>query len=81
MGAAPQEVEVEPEANRVTLSKIFFWYATDFGGSTAQVLRWIAPRLSAESSEALTAMLDAEVAGGKEVTVEYAAYDWGINSK
>ena len=72
---------MEPEANRVTLSKIFMWYATDFGSSKTQVLRWIAPRLSAANSEALTAMLDAEVAGGEGVTVEYAAYDWGINSK
>jgi hypothetical protein len=73
-------VQVEPETNRVTLSKIFLWYATDFGSSTTQVLRWIAPRLSAERSQALTAMLDAEVAGGEGITVEYAAYDWGINS-
>jgi hypothetical protein len=76
-----EEVQLQAGANRVTLSKIFLWYAGDFGGGGAEVLRWIAPRLASPRRETLEAMLDAEAAGGEPVTLDYAAYDWGINSK
>ena len=52
-------------SDRAELSKIFEWYANDFGGSKAKVIEWI----NGYRTEALPA----------DTKVSYYEYDWAIN--
>ena len=51
------------------------WYAVDFGSSQAERLQYCLPFLPAPAAADLRALLD----DGK-YSVQYAEYDWGINS-
>jgi hypothetical protein len=47
------EVDVDATARAVSLSKIFKWYAVDFGADKAARLRFLLPHLSAGKAAAL----------------------------
>lgn len=76
------EVEVNVEEKTVRLSKIFQWYAPDFGGSFlnqlgfgdfSTVLRFVTPFISDEFAREA---LEKETQAFK---VSFKAYDWGLN--
>jgi len=67
------EVEVDPRAGRVRLSRIFEWYAADFGGRDG-VLAFVARHLLDRQKR------DFLETGGDRVRVEYRPYDWGLNA-
>ena len=61
---------VDRDAKIVHLSSIFKWYAEDFGRAEEDLLRFIAPHLSAEDRVALE---------GGGFRIEYTDYDWTLN--
>ncbi|MEM7574217.1 MAG: DUF547 domain-containing protein [Bacteroidota bacterium] len=61
----PNFIQVAAEGNRVQLSQIFEWYAADFGGSKANVLRFI------------NEYREREIPAG--VQISYYNYDWSLN--
>ena len=63
--------------NHAYLSKIFDWYAADFGGSTATMLRWIYPYLSEENKQNLAVFL----VNSDRYSVTFMPYDWSSNSR
>ncbi|MFQ6079136.1 MAG: DUF547 domain-containing protein, partial [Thermodesulfobacteriota bacterium] len=64
---------IDGEKNRVSLSRIFSWYAADFGKTLPERLRFIAPYLyNRDDREFLE-----EKAEG--IKVEYQDYDWRLN--
>ncbi|MEO0564304.1 MAG: DUF547 domain-containing protein [Chloroflexota bacterium] len=77
------EVTINTEAQTATLSKIFQWYAPDFGagfavtagfGDARPILRWVAPYLTdASTREAVLASSDA-------YRVTFRKYDWALNA-
>lgn len=69
-------MSVWPAEGRVVLSKIFKWYACDFGGER-QLLAWLPRYLPETQAAALRGMLEAGASG---IRVEYAEYDWGSNA-
>ncbi|MDP1579714.1 MAG: DUF547 domain-containing protein [Candidatus Didemnitutus sp.] len=64
----------DAKARRAELSQIFNWFAADFGGEPAAVLRALAPYAPA----AVRASLAAD--SGKW-TVTYLDYDWSLNER
>eukprot|EP00307_Rebecca_sp_RCC1486_P005008 CAMPEP_0119424388 /NCGR_PEP_ID=MMETSP1335-20130426/32427_1 /TAXON_ID=259385 /ORGANISM="Chrysoculter rhomboideus, Strain RCC1486" /LENGTH=463 /DNA_ID=CAMNT_0007449909 /DNA_START=16 /DNA_END=1407 /DNA_ORIENTATION=- len=73
---------VDRDARTVRVSKLFEWYAVDFGQDARTILARIDQYLSASTSavsDALRALLTSESAGDDLVQVEYDAYDWGVN--
>lgn len=60
----------------VTLSKIFLWYARDFGDTERSVLEFIAHR--APASPVVT-QLRTLLERDEDIVVDYAPYDWGPN--
>jgi hypothetical protein len=77
-GFCAGDVEVDAASKRVTLSKIFSWYAPDFGAAKADRLRYLLPHLPADRAARLAALLDADPAA-RRISVVHRAYDWGIN--
>lgn len=75
-GFCSEEVEIRPGKGDVILSRIFQWYAKDFGASSKEVLLWIAPFLDKEKKLELLYMLN----NGK-VKVKYSTYDWDTNNR
>ena len=66
-------IEVDKENLVVVLSRIFLWYAADFGTNTAARLQFVAPLLyEAEDREFL-------LREGYRCTVRYMDYDWRLN--
>mmetsp|Transcript_21685 Transcript_21685/g.41419 ORF Transcript_21685/g.41419 Transcript_21685/m.41419 type:complete len:599 (+) Transcript_21685:1-1797(+) len=79
-----EETEIDADQKTVKLSKIFFWYAKDFGPTTSEVLKWIVQYLSPEKASALNEMIALESEGDdetNEISVVYLDYDWSVNSK
>jgi Zn-dependent peptidase ImmA (M78 family) len=74
-----QETEIDGRARRITLSKIFLWYASDFGDTTYEVLEWMLRYLPAGNATILQGLLGAW--GISPPKVAYRKYDWGLNSK
>ena len=56
--------------NIVYLSRIFQWYARDFGKSDAELLRFIAPHFPTDIARQLRE---------KTFTIRYLDYDWSLN--
>lgn len=73
---AAGEVEVDQGKHEVRLSKIFQWYAVDFGSSSRERLQYLLPFLPQAPQQALRAMLDS----GKAIKVKYNPYDWTVNT-
>jgi len=69
------EVVVDRASHSVALSKIFQWYAPDFGRDDKERLRYISQFLQGQAKSDLEAML----ASGKAIKVTYRTYDWGLN--
>jgi hypothetical protein len=61
--ADPKRNVIDDKAKTLKLSKIFDWYAADFGGK-ANVAKWVSEKLGRD------------VSGYK---VEYLEYDWALN--
>ncbi len=64
---------VDAARGEVSLSRIFKWYAADFGGDQTQCLRFVAPYLHDRAARVFLQ----ERAG--EARVTYQAYDWRLN--
>jgi hypothetical protein len=74
------EVQVDPAAGNVRLSSIFKWYGKDFG-SKVDLLRFLVDHLQPGPAAELHSLVERDGAGGEGITLEYAPYDWGLNSK
>ncbi len=61
---------VDRDAKIIHLSPLFKWYAEDFGRTEEDLVRFIAPHLSAEDRVALE---------GGGFRIEYTDYDWSLN--
>ncbi|KAK3233541.1 hypothetical protein CYMTET_56174 [Cymbomonas tetramitiformis] len=76
------DVEVDAENKTVVLSKIFKWYASDFGATDREVLQWVIPYLPSDKARQLEEYVQAEPdETDPPFIVDYAEYDWGINKK
>jgi hypothetical protein len=64
-----QGAQLNPEAKRLTLSKIFKWYLADFGGDSG-VRKLVSEHLPAE---------EAAIIRSNQVRIKYADYDWTVN--
>lgn len=76
-------VTIDVAERRALLSKIFQWYAPDFGasfmvtlglGAATPILRWLAPYLTD------TVRRDALTRDSSAFTVRFAKYDWRLNA-
>lgn len=76
------EVKIDPEKKRANLSKIFQWYAPDFGasktvtygfGDSAPILRWLADyRSNPDEQSLLKNQAD-------EFSIRFIDYNWSLN--
>lgn len=69
-------VEVNRATRSVTLSPLFKWYANDFGSSSQDILRWIAPYCVESISTQLKELLDSD----GTIKILYSTYNWSQNS-
>jgi hypothetical protein len=65
-------INVEPAGNKLSLSSIFRWYKSDFGGRE-EVLSFLLDYLPSDSRSAWLKTHQ------KSVTFKYQPYDWGLN--
>jgi hypothetical protein len=73
-------VGVDEAGATVTLSSIFKWYGRDWvSAGVGPVLGWLPPFLGEEKAAALQRVVDAAGGVGR-VRIQYAPYDWGVNS-
>mmetsp|Transcript_2512 Transcript_2512/g.8926 ORF Transcript_2512/g.8926 Transcript_2512/m.8926 type:complete len:872 (+) Transcript_2512:51-2666(+) len=75
-GFCSEEVEIRSAKAEVVLSRIFQWYARDFGDNNKEILLWIAQFLDKDRKAELLYLLN----NGK-VKVKYATYDWDTNNR
>jgi hypothetical protein len=66
-------VKIDMENNRVLLSRIFKWYADDFGSTQTDILRFIAPFMYDENKKNYL------LRNAKSIKVDYQDYDWRLN--
>ena len=71
------EIDVDIESRSVTMSKIFKWYAADFGVEPHERLGVLATYATGEVSKGLQQLASSK---GK-LHFKYTAYDWSSNSK
>jgi hypothetical protein len=71
-----QEVAVDEGRRTVTTSKIFHWYASDFGSSERQLLQWLCGYLPEETRSQLERLLDS----AHPITLTSRDYNWQLNS-
>jgi hypothetical protein len=64
---------IDREKNRISLSRIFTWYAADFGKSLNERLRFIAPYLYNRDDR------DFLEENAEHIKVNYQDYDWRLN--
>jgi hypothetical protein len=64
---------IDRERHGVSLSRIFKWYAKDFGATDAERLRFIAPYLYDEEERAFLEE------NAEALSVAYQPYDWRLN--
>ena len=76
-GFCDGEVEVR-EDGTVVMSKIFEWYGGDFGPTKAAMLKKVAGYMGEEKRAKLERLVEEE---GEEISVEFSAYDWTLNTK
>lgn len=65
-------VILQPEKHRISLSKIFDWYGADFG-SRPELLQWIAARLRDPQQQKWLQQ------NAGSVRIDWQAYDWQLN--
>lgn len=63
----------DAQSRTIGMSPILKWFAEDFGASTAEQLRTIAPYLPDQAAQSL--------ANSGQARVSYLDYDWGINAQ
>lgn len=68
------DVRVNEANNQVSLSKIFEWYATDFGSSKKEVLQFVARFIREPSKSRLNERMD-------RWKISYLPYDWALSGK
>jgi hypothetical protein len=71
--ADPQKLDYDSSTGRLRLSPILKWYAKDFGGSGAEMLKTIAPYLPDGMSQQLPA--------GGSLSADFLDYDWSLNDR
>ena len=64
----------------MTQSKIFKWYAPDFGATKAERLRFLLPHLPPAKRAALEGLLAADPSAAR-IAVVHPEYDWGLNGE
>lgn len=69
-----QEVHTSPSDMKVSVNKILQWYASDFGSSVDQILRYLSLYLPEVTRVTLLAMMDRG-----PVTIESREYNWTLN--
>jgi hypothetical protein len=72
-----QEVAVNETERTVTVSKIFHWYARDFGTTEREMLKWLCQYVPEETRGLLEQMLSTEAS----ITVKAKEYNWQLNSE
>ncbi|GIL48823.1 hypothetical protein Vafri_5253 [Volvox africanus] len=75
------EVLVDRARREVRLSKIFKWYAIDFGADKYGRLSCLAAFLSEPAKTDLLEMVRQAKSGGGSIRVEYKEYDWSLNGE
>ncbi|EFJ53261.1 hypothetical protein VOLCADRAFT_115835 [Volvox carteri f. nagariensis] len=73
------EVQVDQTRREVKLSKIFKWYAIDFGQDKYKRLSYIASFLSEPVKGELLEMVRQAQSGQGDVRLAYQEYDWSLN--
>ena len=68
-------VKIDREKKSLSLSRIFKWYAADFGATTAERLKFIAPLLYDEKDREFLEMNP----DGMNIDIAYQEYDWRLN--
>jgi hypothetical protein len=66
-------VVIEPERHRVLLSRLFKWYARDFGANQAERLQFILPYLDRQPDREFIAK------NAQTLEVVYQDYNWSLN--
>ncbi|WP_242452746.1 glycoside hydrolase family 15 protein [Prosthecochloris ethylica] len=66
-------LELQKERLQLRLSRIFLWYGDDFGGTTADVVRYAASFADSETARWISRHLD-------DLHVSYLPYNWNLNS-
>jgi len=66
---------VQPKDGKIQVSKIFDWFAKDFGASKEELVRWIAKHVGDEDLAATLA------AAADSVKLKYVEYDWALNAQ
>jgi len=66
-------IRVDRKAESVSLSRVFQWYGDDFGRSTAERLRFLAPYLYNDQDRSFIE------SRAETLTVTYQDYDWRLN--
>ncbi|GLC71620.1 hypothetical protein PLESTF_001142000 [Pleodorina starrii] len=74
-----EEVRVDAARREVKLSKIFKWYAVDFGKDKYERLSYIATFLTEPARGELQQLVRAARSGSGDVRVTYSEYDWSLN--
>ena len=74
-GFCSEEVSLNRQRNSVTLSRIFQWYAKDFGRTNRDILLWISDYLPPKTKDELLTMLKGKV------KIKYSTYDWDVNNR
>jgi hypothetical protein len=77
--------DVTINANKITMSKILFWYGKDFSISDEGKLLWISKYVKDEGQRKLLEDLISKGAFDNEsnpsgFVIEYSEYNWGVNS-
>ncbi|XP_066964529.1 uncharacterized protein [Macrobrachium rosenbergii] len=72
-----EALKIDVENGIVYLSSLLRWYASDFGDSAEDILRWVSRNVAfAEKKEGLEKILES-----KKWKVRYVTYDWASNEK
>ena len=71
-------VTIDVAKQSVHMSKILDWYRVDFGGSDAEVLKWVRAHATQRVAEQIDQLLLAST--GKYPVLQFDPYDWSVNS-
>jgi len=66
------EISIDVQAKRVTLTKILMWYSGDFGPDEKSILEWVMEYLSDGQKEALKLIIE------DNPDIHYSDYNWSI---
>jgi hypothetical protein len=66
-------IQLDRQRNRITLSRIFKWYAVDFGDSNVEILKFIAQGVFNDDDRKHL------LANAANIKFDYQDYDWRLN--